>query len=145
VTAPDLARLISPGYWLDGFTGPPTPYTYILLGFFTLAMLLSAVVWLFRRRLFPRHRVKIRLAARLGPWFFGVAATGVALVLLRVAGSPILTTRFLWLLCGAGLVGLLGHLLWYLRTRYRADVAAFEREELQRQFMPRPKGRRRRR
>ena len=145
MAAPDLTRLISPGYWLDGFTGPPTAYTYVLLGLFALATLLSAAVWLFRRRLFPRHRVKVRLAARLGPWFFGVAATGVALLLLRVAQSPILTTRFLWLLCGLALVGLLAHLVWYLRERYPAEVAAFEREEMQRQFMPKPKGRRRRR
>jgi hypothetical protein len=145
VTAPDPAQLIDPWYWLGGFTGPPTPYTYLLLGLFTLAMLASAVVWLGRRRLFPRHRVKVRLAARLGPWFFGVAATGVALLLLRVAQSPILTARILWLLCLFGLLGLVGHLVWYLRQRYPADVAAFEREELQRQFMPRTKGRRRRR
>jgi hypothetical protein len=145
VAPPDLAKLISPGYWFDGFTGPPTPYTFILLGLFGLAMLASAGGWLFRRRLFPGHRVKVRLAARLGPWFFGLAATGVALLLLRVAQSPILTTRFLWLLCGASLVGLFVYLLWYLRERYPAEVAAFEREELRRQFMPRPKGRRRRR
>ena len=145
MTAPDLARLLSPGYWLDGFTGPPTAYTYLLLALFAVAMLVSAFVWLFRRRLFPRHRVKVRLAARLGPWFFGVAAAAVALLLLRVAQSPILTARILWLLCGAGLVGLVAHLIWYLRRRYPAELAAFEREELQRQFMPRPKGRRRRR
>jgi hypothetical protein len=145
VTAPDPTKLIDPWYWLSGFTGPPTPYTYLLLGVFVLATLVSAVVWLGRRRLFPGHRVKVRLAARLGPWFFGIALAGVAFLLLRLAQSPILTARFLWLACLLGLLGLVGHLIWYLRERYPAEVAAFQRDELQRQFMPRPKARRKRR
>ena len=145
VTAPDLTKLVDPWYWLSGFAGPPTPYSYVLLGVFVLATLVSALFWLGRRRLFPGHRVKVRLAARLGPWFFGVALAGVGLLLLRLANSPILTARVLWLACLLGLVGLVVYLVWYMRERYPAEVAAFQREEMQRQFMPRRKTRKRRR
>ena len=107
--------------------------------------LASAVVWVGRRRWFPGHRVKVRLAATYGPWFFTVAALGAFFVLMRLAESPILPARVLWLACLFGLAGLAFYLLRYLRVGYALEVAAFERDELRRRFSPRPKARRKRR
>ena len=145
VSPVDLQRLVDPWYWFEGFTGPATRFTYAILGLFAVVMLASALVWVGRRRLFPGHRVKVRLAATYGPWFFGIASCGVFFVLMRAAGAPILTARVLWLLCLLGLVGLAVHLIRYLRTGYRLDVAAFERDAMRRRFIPKPKGRRKRR
>ena len=145
VSPVDFEQLIDPWYWFDGFTGPATPITFAILLLFAVVMVASAVVWVGRRRLFPGHRVRVRLAATYGPWFFGIAATGAFFVLMRVAESPILTARILWLLCLAGLVGLAVYLARYLRTGYATEVAAFERDELRRKFIPKPKARRKRR
>ena len=119
---------IDPWYWLSGFTGPPTPYTYVLLGIFAAAMAASAVLWVGRRRLFAGHRVRVRVAQRLGPWFFAASATGCFFVLMRVAESPILTTRVLWLACLLWLVGLTAYLARYLASEYSLEVADWQRE-----------------
>ena len=145
VSPVDFAQLIDPSYWFDGFTRPGTPFTYGLLALFGWAMVSSAIVWVGRRRWFPGHRVKVRLAATYGPWFFGIAATGVFFMLMRVAGAPILTARFLWLLCLLALVALAAYLLRYFRTDYALEVAAFQREDMRRKFIPKPKARRKRR
>ena len=145
VSPVDFEQLVDPWYWFDGFTGSATPFTYGLLALFAWAMVASAIVWVGRRRWFPGHRVKVRLAATYGPWFFGIAATGAFFVLMRVAQAPILTARFLWLVCLLSLIGLAAYLVRYLRTGYPLEVAAFERDEMRRKFIPKPKGRRKRR
>jgi hypothetical protein len=141
----DFAQLLDPWYWFSGFTGPITPITYTLLGLFAVVMVASAVVWVGRRRWFPGHRVKVRLAATYGPWFFGVAALGAFFVLMRLADSPILTARVLWLACLVALVALGVYLVRYLRVGYPLELAAFERDEMRRRFIPKPKARRKRR
>ena len=141
----DFEQLIDPWYWFEAPFGPATPFTYAVMGLFALVMIASAVVWVGRRRLFPGHRVKVRLAATYGPWFFGIAALGVFFVLMRAAESPILTARVLWLTCLLGLVGLAVYFARYLRIGYPIEVAAFERDEMRRKFIPKPKARRKRR
>lgn len=138
------ALLLESGYWFNGKPGPPTPITYALLALFLSLTAASAFVWLRRRQIFPGQRVRTRLAAQLGPWFVGIAATGVVLVLLRLIEFPILSSRVLWLLCLVALLGLTGYLVWYVLRRYPAEVARVAREEDRRRWMPKPKPRPRR-
>lgn len=138
-------ELIDPWYWFTGFTGPITPITYAILALFALVMVVSAVFWVGRRRLFAGHRPKVRLAGTYGPWFFSLAALGAFFVLMRLAEAPILTARVLWLACLLGLSGLAAYLVRYLAGGYALEVATFERDELRRKFIPRPKARRKRR
>lgn len=139
---PDFWRLLDLGYWFNGEPGLPTPYTYVVLGLFGVALIGSLVVWTRRRQLFPGQRVKTRLAARLGPWAVGLSATGLASAALRVAEVPILSARVIWLVCGLGLLGIAAYLLWYARVRYPREIVRLEREELIQRYMPRPRRRR---
>jgi hypothetical protein len=136
-------RLIDPSYWFEGSTaGPATPFTYALIVVFAVALAVSLFVWLLRRRLFPGQRIKIRLANQLGPWFVTASAIGLVSTLLRVAQFPVLSARVIWLGALVALVGLLGYLIRYWRTRYPADLARAQREEQRQRFMPKPRRKR---
>jgi tellurite resistance protein TehA-like permease len=134
--------LLEWGYWFNGNPGPPTPITYALLVLFLVVLAAALVVWLRRRRLFPGQRIKTRLAAQLGPWFVGIAATGVFLMLLRVAEFPILSGRILWLLCLVALVGFAAYLVFYMTRRYPSELARLAREEERQRWVPKPRPRR---
>jgi len=136
-------RLIDPSYWFEGSTaGPATPYSYALIAFFAVVLAASLVVWLLRRRLFAGERVKMRLAAQLGPWFVTAAAIGLVSTLLRVAQFPILSARVIWLGALIALIGLLVYLIRYWRIRYPAELARVQREEQRQRFMPKPRRKR---
>jgi hypothetical protein len=136
------ALLLESGYWFNGNPGPPTPITYVLLAVFLVALAASVFVWQRRRQLFPNQRVKTRLAAQLGPWFAGIALTGVVLMVLRVVEFPILSGRILWLLCLVALVALAAYVAFYMLRRYPTEVARLAREEERRRWMPKPRQRR---
>jgi hypothetical protein len=133
--------LLESGYWFNGNPGPPSPITYALLAFFVVVLAVSVFVWRRRRQLFPNQRVKTRLAARLGPWFAGIALTGVVLMLLRVVEFPILSGRILWLLCVLALVALGAYVAFYMVRRYPAEVARLAREEERQRWVPKPRRR----
>jgi hypothetical protein len=138
-----IERLIDPSYWFEGSTaGPATPFTYVLIVLFALALVASLVVWLMRRRLFPGQRIKTRLANRLGPWFVTAAAIGLISTLLRVVQFPILSARVIWLAALLGLIGLLAYLVRYWRTRYPAELVRLQREEMRQRFVPKPRRKR---
>jgi hypothetical protein len=138
-----IERLIDPSYWFEGSTaGPATPITYALIVLFALALATSLVVWLMRRRLFPGQRIKTRMANRLGPWFVTAAAIGLISTLLRVAQFPILSARVIWLAALLGLLGLTAYVVRYWRTRYPAELARLEREEMRQRFVPKPRRKR---
>jgi len=140
----ELDRLIDPSYWFEGSAaGPATPITYALIALFAILLAASLVIWLMRRRLFPRQRIKTRLANQLGPWFVTAAAIGLISTLLRVAQFPILSARVIWLAALIAMLALLAYLIRYRLTRYPAELARIEREEQRLRFMPRP-GRRKR-
>src|SRR5437868_7201584 len=98
------ALLLEWGYWTSGSPGPASPISYGLLALFVLLTAASAFVWLRRRKLFPGQRIKTRLAAQHGPWFVGLGAFGVVLLLLRVVEFPILSMRLFWVLDLLGLL-----------------------------------------
>lgn len=134
--------LLEWGYWTNVTPGPPTPITFALLALFVLLAAGSAYVWLRRRKLFPGQRVKTRLAAQLGPWFLGIAVTGVVLLLLRLVEFPILSMRLLWALALIAFAGLEAYVAWYMLRRYPAEVARLAREEARQRWVPKPKQRR---
>jgi len=136
---PDLLRLISFGYWFDGRAGEPTPYTYIVVAGFAIALIASAYVWLRRRTLFPQQRVKTRLAAKFGPWALGVSALGLITSALRIVEFPILSGRILWLASFLGLVGIGAYVTRYMLRRYPTEVKELAREELKARFIPQPR------
>lgn len=138
----NLRLLLEWGYWFNGDPGPATPISYLLLAVFLVALAAGLLIWLRRRQLFPGQRIKTRLAAQLGPWFVGVAATGAVLMLLRVVEFPILSGRILWLLCLFGLVGILAYLAYYMQRRYPLELARLAREEERQRWAPKAKQRR---
>src|SRR5256885_6443089 len=95
----NVPLLLESGYWFNGDPGPPSPITYALILVFVVAFVGGLFVWLRRRQLFPGQRIKTRLANQLGPWWVGIAATGIVLLLLRVVEFPILSGQILWLAC----------------------------------------------
>ena len=139
----DFLRLIDPSYWFEGSTaGPATPFTYALIALFAILLIASLVVWLFRRRLFPGQRIKTRLANRLGPWLVTASAIGLLSTLLRVAQFPILSARIIWLAALLWYIGLVAYVVRYWRTRYPAELARLQREEMRAQFVPKPRRKR---
>lgn len=137
----DLPLLLETGYWFST-PGAPTPITYALIALFALLLLAGLFVWLRRRKLFPGQRVKTRLAAQLGPWFVGLATTGLLFLLLRLVEFPILSARVLWLLCLIAMLGIVAYVAWYMTRRYPAEVARLQRQEEMRRWIPKRKARR---
>jgi len=134
--------LLEWGYWTNINADPPSPISYALLALFVLLTAASAFVWLRRRKLFPGQRVKTRLASQLGPYFVGVAATGIVLLALRLVQFPILSMRLFWLLDLIVFAGMLIYVAWYMLRRYPAEIARLAREEERQRWVPKPRQRR---
>lgn len=80
------------------------------------------------------HALRLRLSRRIAQalmWTFGI---GLAFFVFRVLGLPGLGWR-LWLYVSAlALAAVIGYFLYYLRTQFPAQLAAYEAQQLKRQY-----------
>jgi len=106
-----------------------------LFALFLLVLVGSAAVFFLRKSLFPGQGLHIRLAWRFGA--YGMTAGGVGLFFLaaRYLGFTFFQMRIFLVLSVLDVVALGIYLLWYLRNRYPAELAAYERARERERFV----------
>ena len=133
------------GRLFDPAPGPPGTVYLVLVAIFLLLFLGCAVVYLLRRSLFPGQALHARIAGRFGTYGMILGTVGIVLLAARYSGIYWLEMRLLLALASLGIVALAAYLGWYLRCRYPADQAAYERARERDRFVrPSAHGARRR-
>jgi hypothetical protein len=124
-----LRRLFDPA------PGPPSAVYLAPVALFLVVFLGCAVVYLLRRALFPGMALNARIARRFSTYGMIVGAVGLVLLAARYLGIYWLEMRFLLVLAGLSVVAVVAYLLWYLRVRYPADRASYERARERERFV----------
>ena len=110
------------------------PLSIIYLGVFVIGFLTALVLYFRPPARIKGHPVRRRLAGRITTalmWGFGV---GLAFFVFRVMGLPGLGWP-LWLYLSAiAVIALAGYIVYYSRTKYPAEMAAYEEQRLKRQY-----------
>jgi hypothetical protein len=115
------------GRLFDPAPGPPSTVYLALVAVFLLLFLGSFVVYLLRRSLFPHQGLQQRIARRYATYGAILGAVGLALLAARYLDVYWLQMRFLLVLACLAIVALAARFFWYLRSRYPADRAVYER------------------
>ena len=119
---------------------PPSSPLYWALGVLFLALLLGALyVYLQAGRRFEDDRFHRRLARRYAALVAGFSGLGVAAVAFALLAVPFLSKRLWLVLALVGLIGTSGHLIFYLRRRYRAALRAHQEHARRQRYLPRAK------
>ncbi len=133
------------GRLFDPAPGPPSTVYLVPVAVFLLVFLGCAVVYLLRRSLFPGQALHARIARRFGTYGMIVGAVGLVLIAARYLGIYWLEMRVLLVLALIAVVALGAYFGWYLRRRYPADRAAYERARERERFVrPGPRSAKRR-
>ena len=81
------------------------------------------------------HALRRRLSGRIAQAFMWAFGVGLVFFAFRVMGLPGLGIR-LWLYVTAlGVAGVLGYVVYYLRRHYPEQLAAYEAQQLKRQYL----------
>lgn len=81
------------------------------------------------------HALRRRISGRIAQGFIWAFGIGLVFFAFRVMGLPGLGIR-LWLYVAAlGVLGVLGYVVYYLRRHYPAQLAAYEAQQLKRQYL----------
>jgi hypothetical protein len=132
--------------WFDPFPPPPTTLDLVLVVvFFALWTLASIGVYYYRRRLFAGNGALIGVATRFAPYAITIGFVGLFLIVCRVAEVPYISIRFLLYLTVLAAIAYVGFLIYYLRRRYPARLAAVRAEEVRRRYSSGDRKRRKRR
>ncbi len=115
------------GRLFDPAPGPPSTVYLAPVTLFLVVFLGCATVYLLRRSLFPGMMLHARIARRFCTYGMLVGAAGLVLLAARYLGIYWLEMRFLLVLACLAVVAVAAYLLWYLRARYPADRATYER------------------
>ena len=134
----EIERFFTLSYWFNGTPSGPSIGVAVVIALFAVMTFASLIVWLKRRRLFPGQRIKTRLAARYGPWLFGIASFGLVSSVLAAVDFPIFSARIVWLAAGIWFIAIVGYLAWFMIRRYPQEARRLAREEALRPYLPKP-------
>lgn len=140
-----LQELLDSGHWFDSFPGPPSQIYLVAVVVFLIWTAASLYVYYFRRKIFAGNGALIGMATRFGPYAIAIGAIGLFLLVVRYAGIPYISIRFLLYVTMLAAIGYLGFLVYYLTRRYPARLAEVRAAEVRRRYAPeRKRGKRRR-
>lgn len=130
-----LAKL-SPGFLFEDPRTVQSPAYLVFLGTFIIAFVAGLVSVLFSERLSRGNRLARQVLDRYGHWMAWLGALGILAVGLRYTNVVLFSKRIWTLLDFLVLIAVLGHLIWYLRFNYPAELAAYQDSERRRRFAP---------
>lgn len=130
-----LAKL-SPSFLFEDPRPVQSPLYLAFLGAFIVALVAGLDTVLFSERLSRGNRLARQILDRYGRWLAWVGALGILAVGLRYANVVLFSKRLWTTLDFLLLLGVLGHLIWYLRLHYPAESAAYQDAERRRKFAP---------
>lgn len=130
-----LAKL-SPAFLFEDPRTVQSPAYLGFLGIFIIAFVAGLDTVLFSERLSRGNRLARQVLDRYGRWLAWVGALGILAVGLRYTNVVLFSKRIWTILDFLILLGVLGHLIWYLRLHYPAELAAHQDAERRRKFAP---------
>ncbi len=107
--------------------------------FFGLAIIISAIVWLFFVRKEQQEPLLRAIRRRIVLWLFVTGLVGLFLVFFRWQGIPYFAGRIwllLWLIISAGWLALIGS---YLLKKFPKERSLYQERLLRERYLPKPK------
>lgn len=130
----DPSKLFDLSRWFAPFPEPPGPLYLVAAVVFVIWTIASIVIYIRRRVLFAGNGALIGVVTRFGPYAITIGVTGLFLLIMRYAGIPYISIRFLLYLTILSAIGFIGFLVYYSQKRYPARVAAVRAEEIRRRY-----------
>ncbi len=142
---PELAippELLNPTQWFyDPRPGPPPTFYLIVGDLFGLLLIAAVALYVVAPRLVNGHRLRTQFVRRLATALGCVGAAGGFWGLARALGWPLLAKPlWLWLTLLA-LAAVVGYASYFWRTRYAAELSAWDERERRRRWTPTPRKR----
>lgn len=116
--------------WLVDVRPPAPSFWYLgLAALFAVVLVGSALVYYFRRDIFPPRSAHLRVVPRFATWGAVLGGVGLALVLARYLGVPYLSMRLWLVLATLAVPAYAGYVAYFYRTRFPSMRAVHQAEE----------------
>ena len=137
----DLSLLLNPEHWFNGSPGPASAWYWILFAFFLVVAAAGGVIyWVLRPGRYAGNTLHARMAEVAGIAAVSYGLWGLFLLLVRALGIGLLSARLLMYLTLLAAVGLLAYAVYYQMKFYPLRLAAYNKEQERKRFLPTPKG-----
>ena len=139
-----MQQVLDPNHWLNSFPPAPGWAIFVALIAFVVWTIVSSFVYIRRRQLFAGNGALIGMGTRFGWYAISIGIVGLLLILARYVQLPYVDMPLILLLDSLLAVGFLIFLIYSLRRRYPARLAAVRAHELRRHYAPERRRRKRR-